>query len=55
MASAVKVEGPVPDDHASCAAALIATRVALVDARRERDELKAALESIVGIAKGVTN
>lgn len=52
--SAVKTEGPVPDDHASCAAALIATRVALVEARRERDELKAAMETIVGVANGVT-
>ena len=42
----VDVDAPIPKEPESCAAILAETRAALVETRRQRDSLKAAIGAI---------
>jgi len=48
-----QVFGPVPDELGACQTTLVETRAALTEMRRQRDALKAALDSIVQTALSV--
>jgi len=45
------VFGPVPSEIGPCQAELLETRAALTEMRRERDQMQAALDAIMGLAK----
>ena len=47
------VFAPVPKDLEGCQSALIETRAALTEMRRQRDALKAALDSIAAVTSAV--
>jgi len=49
------VFAPVPADLSGCQKALVETRAALMEIRRQRDELKAAIKSIASIAMSTAN